>query len=113
MTLQQGNFQISQLNWTDVAGNQGHGSGDIWLLPSTPLATQAPDSLKFDLDLTDIVLDLPKVMQEPLPISKARAQGVVVFASKTLDISSLKLNYHDAVIEGAVRPSLRIGIREI
>ena len=96
-------FQISDMNWTDVAGNQGHGSGDIWLLPATPLATQAPDSLKFDLDLADIVLDLPQVMQEPLPISKVRAQGVVVIASKTLDISSLKLNYHDAVIKGAVR----------
>ncbi len=106
-------FQISQLNWTDVAGNQGHGSGDIWLLPSTPLASQAPDSLKFDLDLADIVLDLPKVMQEPLPISKARAQGVVEIASKTLDISSLTLNYHDAVIEGTVRLAFTSGSEKL
>ncbi len=91
-------FDIRALKY-DIDGNQANAIGQIWLLPLSTKATQAPESVKFDLDLSDVVLDLDGITAEALPIKQAALSGLFDRPTTSLQFDHLDVDLFEAKLK--------------
>ncbi|WP_306253903.1 AsmA-like C-terminal domain-containing protein [Parvularcula sp. IMCC14364] len=94
-------FDIETLQY-EGSGNRGTFSGLLSFGPWANGQSLAPDKITYDLEGTDMLLNFPGRLQEPLPLAKLDFIGAYQVATETLRFDQLNVDFFGKKLAGSL-----------